>query len=110
MNLCMLRFLIATYICIDYFHINVATFNIFVVLSQQNSRRATHLGIYYQRDDGRPGVSRSCTLDTYDAHSISKLAWSALCKSGKNGNNITSSWLVYNCIFICTYINCTINC
>ena len=73
-----------------------------VVLSHQNHRRATHLGVYYHRDDGLPGVSRSCTLDTYDAQAISKLAWSALCKSGKNGNSITSSWLVRSYIFICT--------
>ena len=90
--------------CIDYFNINVGKFNVFVVLSQQNSRRATHLGIYYQRDDGRPGVSRSCTLDTYDAQAISKLAWSALCKIGKNGNNITSSWLVWLCMYIMSIV------
>ena len=87
---------ISTYICnACIYRLLNSTLQFFVnILSHQNSRRATHLGVYYQRDDGRPGVSRSCTLDTYDARSISKLAWSALCKSGRNGNNITSSWLV----------------
>ena len=61
-------------------------------LSLQNHRRAKHLGVHIRCDDGRPAVSRSCPLDTYDAQSMSKLAWSALCKSGKNGNDIISSW------------------
>ena len=71
---------------------------VYALFVHQNHRRATHLGVYYQRDDGHPGVSRSCTLDTYDAQAISKIAWSALCKTGKSGKNITSSWLV--CVYI----------
>ncbi|XP_065894756.1 DNA polymerase eta-like isoform X3 [Dysidea avara] len=59
--------------------------------SKSNHRRATHLGVHFRCDDGRPAVSRSCPLDTNDAQAMSKLAWSALCKSGKNGNDIISS-------------------
>ena len=76
---------------------------VYALFVHQNYRRATHLGVYYHRDDGHPGVSRSCTLDTYDAQTISKIAWSALCKTGKNGRNITSSWLVCMDVHTCVY-------
>ena len=76
--------------CIYWMFVHEVVVLYFIQL--QNHRRATHLGVHFRCDDGRPAVSRSCPLDTNDAQAMSKLAWSALCKSGKNGNDIISSW------------------